>query len=458
MHDVFTRMLIVLGLITTIGIGTTCGDAWLLSLRTVQWDSMVYKESSEYLSNPDCGWYEIYGYRIGDGKDYHKELENHYKACDKDIQLLMLQLNLGEYRNADISEEGLTEIEDILSYWERTNQYHIILRFLYDWDGHGETSEPDTIDQIMTHIKQVAPIVNNHKDAIFVWQGVLVGDVGEMHGSKYLDDTSLQSLMNVIAQCVDPKIYLAVRTPRHLRTILEGNEDIVGRLGLFNDGMLGSASDLGTYDNREEELEFQHQLCNTVPNGGEAVIDNSYNDCPSAYADLAIMHVSYLNHWHHDEVLNKWKNTVYQGDETVFVGCSAYDYIGTHLGYRYVLKDSDVVYNYKDETATLNIELENVGFAPAYRKYDIQLVLSNDNEPTTSLRLYDIDNRKWDAGEVTTVSLDIPLAEYTDGTYSIMFSMTDPTNGKQIMFGNDMEVHAAGYQLGHLTIDHLYGE
>ncbi len=76
----------------------------------------------------------------------------------------------------------------------------------------------------------------------------------------------------------------------------------------FNDGMLGSVSDYGTYsDNtrqdagdfsawtREEELAFQDVLCSSVPSGGEVIVDNPYNDLENAIADLKTMHVSYLN-------------------------------------------------------------------------------------------------------------------------------------------------------------------
>lgn len=45
-----------------------------------------------------------------------------------------------------------------------------------------------------------------------------------------------------------------------------------------------------------------------VPNGGEVVLDNKYNDIDNAAKDLASMHVSYLNNAHDLAVINKWKN------------------------------------------------------------------------------------------------------------------------------------------------------
>ena len=48
-----------------------------------------------------------------------------------------------------------------------------------------------------------------------------------------------------------------------------------------------------------------------VPNGGEVVLDNKYNDIDNAAKDLASMHVSYLNNAHDLAVINKWKKQTY---------------------------------------------------------------------------------------------------------------------------------------------------
>lgn len=458
MHKILLRIAISLGLIVTLGCGVLFNEVWFASFRQVTWEAEYFEESGSALTNPDCGWYEIYGYHIGDGAALSSNLSSHLMDVDRDIRLVLLEINLQEYRTTDISEEGLQQIEEVLSGWERLTKCHMVLRFLYDWNGHGEAAEPDNIQQIQRHITQVAPLVNAHKGSILVWQGILVGDVGEMHGSKFLDEESLGTLMSTIADAIDPQIFLAVRTPRQLRAILDRNATLSSRLGLFNDGMLGSVSDLGSYDDRQAELEFQQELCKVVPNGGEVVIDNPYNDCPAAYDDLATMHVSYLNHWHHKEVLDKWKATAYQGDNTAFAGVSAYDYIGAHLGYRYVLRDTDVVYNYKNQTATLSIDISNVGFAPAYRKYESRLLLVNTMDNSTSVVSLDLDNRTWSAGEDTTVSVDIPLADCEDGTYQVYLKLWDTQSGEQIEFGNTMECSGGGYYLGTLTLDNLFGD
>ena len=117
--------------------------------------------------------------------------------------------------------------------------------------------------------------------------------------------------------------------------------------------MLGTANDTGTYGDtaasadtyrsawvREDELSFQNELCNFVPNGGEVTLDNPLNDLAHAIQDLSRMHVSYLNSEHDPAVLDKWKAAAYKDKASVFNGLSGYDYIERHLGYRYVIQDT----------------------------------------------------------------------------------------------------------------------
>ena len=76
-------------------------------------------------------------------------------------------------------------------------------------------------------------------------------------------------------------------------------------------------------------------------------------------------------------MLNKWKNSTYTGSG-VFSGCSGYDYIRAHLGYRYFIKSSSLDFHaFMSDKASLYLTIENVGFAPAYRQFDTALILTN---------------------------------------------------------------------------------
>ena len=81
----------------------------------------------------------------------------------------------------------------------------------------------------------------------------MFGSFAEMHSSHYMDTNSMTELALLLDSLIDDDIYLSVRTPQHLRTIFK-TADISKlksdghriRMGLFNDGMLGSYIDVGT--------------------------------------------------------------------------------------------------------------------------------------------------------------------------------------------------------------------
>ena len=50
-------------------------------------------------------------------------------------------------------------------------------------------------------------------------QGIFIGNWGEMHGSEFMNDTSVHTLINHLNESIDSSIYLSVRTPAHWRMI-----------------------------------------------------------------------------------------------------------------------------------------------------------------------------------------------------------------------------------------------
>ena len=104
--------------------------------------------------------------------------------------------------------------------------------------------EPDNIGIIKTHIIQLSEIVNEYKDIIYIHQGAFVGTWGEMHSSSYtVNYEDIPELINTINDYFDPSIFLAVRTPRQYRMVMNNysityKRLLSSRLGLYNDGLL----------------------------------------------------------------------------------------------------------------------------------------------------------------------------------------------------------------------------
>lgn len=433
-------------------------------------------ESTEALSNPYTGFYTMTGITLSDTDI--PSIPDTLKSADTSTQLVMLEINLLSYRDRDISDAALSNLDTYLSEWKASG-HQLILRFLYDWNGQNLSSEPDSIEQIMTHMKQVAPVINRYKDCVYLLQGIFVGNCGEMTQSRYLDQNSMTTLMNTLDSNIDPSIFLSVRTPRHRRMILDSaqipsessafNGTLSSRLGLFNDGMLGSANDTGTYGDgshtpseileawsREDELNYQKKLCRYVPNGGEVILDNPFNDLEHALSDLKTMHVSYLNKDYDTSVLNKWKQTGYTGNDTLYNSVSGYDYIAGHLGYRYVLTGSQMSPSpLLDRNARFSLTLKNTGFSNAYRPFDVTLSVVNTDGKLLDRIPVKTDTRLWNLGKQTHVTSAIPVRDYPTGKYQIYVKLSDPALNREVLIASDASHDQYGYLLGSFSVSHL---
>lgn len=433
----------------------------------------VFTESAKELNNPYTGWYRIHTCSLTDDGSFDP-------SCIPEQEpgpgLILLQVNLCNFSQSSISETGLQQLNDILETWRSLGK-QLIVRFLYDWEGTPAETEPGSLSLILEHMTQIGEVVNRYTDCVYILQGIFAGAWGEMHGSAYTNEEDMRTLINRLASVTDPSVFLAVRTPDQWRAIVRSSSplprdtafdgSLASRLGLFNDGLLGSETDLGTYGtadtafssaswgkrSRQAELQFQNELCRYVPNGGEVVIPNPCNDFSAAAGDLSRIHVSYLNSAYDPEVLSKWKAEICT-ENSPFQGMNGYDYIGRHLGYRYVIRSADFSSGLPwDGSASLAVRIENVGFAGSYRTFEVSLVLQH----TLTHKKYTVpvqtDTRFWDPG--STVSVNIPLQIHTlpYGTYNGYLMISDPASGLRISFANEPSEKEPDCYIGSLTLE-----
>ncbi|MFA9462741.1 MAG: DUF4832 domain-containing protein [Velocimicrobium sp.] len=469
-----SNLLFIVFPICLIFIGLTL--IWMFkNYRQVNFSQADLTETTNTLSNPYAGWYHIYGYLLSDDETYNKT--SVLTSCEKDTDtnLALLEINLKNYNMGSISDFALTQLDTILSAWTLTDK-QLIVRFVYDWDGHAIETEPDEISTVLKHISQVSSIVNHYSTTIYILQGIFVGDYGEMHDSNYMSKESMLTLIHHLADVIDSSIYLSVRTPAQLRQITSSfspldqadafSDTLPARLSLFNDGMLGSETDCGTYGTtnrsdalsfsnqwtRADELSFQSQLCNYVPNGGEVILDNSYNDLDTAISDFFNMHVSYLNNQYDPGVLNKWKSTLYQGSD-IFNGCSGYAYVANHLGYRYVLRKTNLTsHKFGMEPDSLSISLENVGFANCYQNFSVSLVIKNIHTNEVINLPIKTDTRDWLSNTITSIDVPLNTHSYELGDYWLYLLVVDRPFNKPIQFANTTYDTSLGYLLGSFSI------
>lgn len=444
--------------------------------KRIKHTAETFTESNKPLQNPYCGFYHIVRYTLND--EYTPSGNHPLEISAYTETLALLEINLKNYRACEITEKGLSQLDGIIKAWASSpSKTKLIIRFLYDWDGLAFVSEPDSLRQVKEHMEQVSKIINKYRDAVYIMQGVFIGNWGEMHHSKFADTGSVKALIHHLSELIDASIYLSVRTPSFWRAVngmysppdepvSQGiNKPLSLRLGLFNDGMLGSETDLGTYGDtlrcdatapeykgtRKEELEFQNKLCKYVPNGGEAVFSEDYSKLEVAVRTLNEMHISYLNADYDSRVLDKWKSSVWHGND-VFNGCDGYSYIKAHLGYRYVIvsckiKKSGLI----NPDYMLNVTVKNIGFSSALVPFETAVTLINDKTGERVCVSLDADFIHLESGSRKTVTAKLPIRKLSQGDYTLYFSVKDKSDGKPILFGNENELTENGYKLGNVT-------
>ena len=222
----------------------------------------------------------------------------------------------------------------------------------------------------------------------------------------------------------------------------EVGDKLKGKLALFNDGIFASSTDLGTYGTaprreageqgswcREEELEWQSRHMGAVPNGGEALAGSK----PISYADAAEemkkMHLSYLNSAYQQEQLGYWKQESVR-QQGCWEGLSGYDYIGRHLGYRFIVCDAKLL-----KGKQLQVTVENVGFAALCEEAECFLV-AEEKDGRIAKALLDADAREWKSQGKSLLKIVLPQNMSRGTEYRLYLELRRKSDGRVLKFAN----------------------
>ena len=383
-------------------------------------------EVLEKVANPGTGWYHLYTF---DATCADPVL---YVACEEE-EIVLLLIDIGGFRGKELSTEALLSVRQIFHFF-RENQKDMIVRFAYDTEGKGMEKEPENGKIVLEHIRQLGAVIREYQSSILVVQGLLVGSWGEMHDSKFLTKTWLVKLAKEMLEATDYQCNLAVRKPAQLRSIEEVlGEEAKKKLTLFNDGIFGSETDLGTYgsspEDRMRELSWIEKNLKDCYIGGEALTAQKVTglvcvDGKRAEADLWKMHISYLNSVHQKELLDSWKKEkmMWQGKQI-----SAYEYLGAHLGYRFVVRDA------RWKRGCLQIRIENTGFSNLCEDAVCSLQICTEDGKTE--RIIETDPGKWECHKENILEIGLPKEEQKKGT-SYLLQLFRKKDGRSIRFAN----------------------
>lgn len=362
-----------------------------------------YEESTEEISNPDQGFYRPVYVKINEnGAMYNNDIIN------SQTQLYHLRCDISAFSTAvnHVADKPLTDdaLEglDSLLFCLKENDKNAIVRFAYDPGYNGSADKEPALEVMLEHVESICSVLNRYVNTVTAIETGLIGPWGEMHTSAVANPAHITPLINAFLTAAS-EIPVLVRTPEMIYNYINVSDDKVEeisispdekayRLGLYNDGYLGSESDLGTYHNRERDINFLSAQNAHLPFGGEVTVPESpLHNIEMCLPEMNKIHLSYLNTEWDNRVIEKWKNTFYTeacGLEKQYYGKTAFTYIQNRLGYRFVLKNSVLTYSSSSEKLNVRLTLQNAGFGNLNRNKRAKLIFTDSTDAAAFIADY----------------------------------------------------------------------
>ncbi len=455
-----------------------------------------YKECTAYdLEYPDCGFTSTPWINAAPGKIW----------TNSPTRYTLLLIGIAGYSSAmnadgtdyDFDEAFFTSLEETLKN-ARRNGAMLGIRFRYDAEGK-EKPEPATFEQVLRHIEQIGEsgLLTEYADVISFVETGMVGCWGEQWGGKYTSLEHKAQVLDAFLNITPDNVAVTVRTPNTMRQWLKDYCGIettaadmsyaitdpvlaakAARIGMYNDGYMGSDSDLGTYSNRAGETAWLHDA---PAYGGEfsgsdewrlkyttwqpefalpemyytnlmrinsniyrtRKVTQNFSTAEEAQARLDAIRKLYedcgLGDYDEEPTMTAnedgtytagWKWMGYDDftfdekldalldvdcDNSAFYGESVYQFMRAHLGYRYVLRESRLTAQAKaGGDLELDFTVENTGFSEAPRSKELEVLLTNGDIVYTYPAPL-ADARDWASGSRNELGLFMELPETMPG-------------------------------------------
>ena len=402
-----------------------------------------YTDSLDDINNPDIGFYRPIGISLK---------KSGSKAVDYNVNLVHLRFDIAAFssnalidkenniygESGPISDDALKAAGDTLDNVKKRG-HKAVVRFCYDKGYNGAANcEPD-METLLGHIEQIGKLYTDHADAIAYIELGMFGPWGEMHTSSCVEGDNMinaAKALDAMLKATPDSLCIGVRRPIFIALWMDikgsdfdiENEkfkaaaaekgSLMYRVGIFNDGYLGSSSDLGTYDydiTRDMCVRFLEKYGKNTPYGGEAIGGTTVTEQNSVNfvsKEAFLTHTSYLNwEWNYNLTQTAWAKEIYTGNDE-YNGKTAQKYIKDHLGYRFVVRNSILPYTAeKGGNIKAKTSLENVGFGNITSPAKLTYILKDKNGDIFELTpKNDLDPKDFLSG-INEVSADIELPE-----------------------------------------------
>ncbi len=473
-------------------------EADAAGMKTV--DEISYKETLEDTHNPYRGFYQAFVVSYKRNKSNCKAQASTLEELDElasEYHLIHLLIDLSDFSaqnrkgqnavkhsadaNIDPSNDDVEEALGQLLERLRNNGQSAVIRFAYDYkysgitsDGTDENGDPyyrtvwePTDDSIIEqHQEKVGAVISKYTDVIAAVECGIIGPWGEMHTSERTDSGSEKKIIGKWLEVLPDDMTVNVRKPSDFcawsgielenidkYTAVKGTDAY--RIGMYNDGYLGSVSDLGTYEDRKKEIAWLKTQTDHTFFGGELVQwDNEEGGTP--LNNIAFFekegfktHTSYLNKDWHDDVMDGFRSTTYNGGDPFYKGkTTEFEYLRNRMGYRFVVRNVRMTTGISPyENFELETAIENVGFGNLIKNEQTSVIIKG-NGLEKEFKLWKLDEgkgekasnyapQKWLSGSslterktnIMSAELDLPN-DMPAGNYKVYIKIANRKNGE----------------------------
>ena len=312
----------------------------------------------------------------------------------------------------DLTEDALNVLQQTFDNI-RDFGGHVIVRICYDPWYNGRSNVTPAHEWVLKHVKQLAPVLSKNTDVIVALEMGMHGAYGEMHSDTNITYDRVAEAVNLMLRNTPPELKILTRTGNYSAKVLgfdnwgvdfdingekfaeiaKAKGDTMYRVGMFNDGYLGTQYDYGTWGAdcktsicREEGVAWLEKYGINTPYGGEALTtagDYEVINTPEflSYEGFRT-HTSYLNVQWNNNLIDGWKKSQFEGKDFEYDGSkidslTGFKYVNDHLGYRFVLRESwlsDTVGS--DGILRAKLRIQNVGFGNLTHKMKASLYVN----------------------------------------------------------------------------------
>lgn len=316
----------------------------------------------------------------------------------------------------DLTEDALNVLQQTFDNI-RANKGFVIVRICYDPWYNGRSNVTPEHKWVLRHVEQLAPVLSKNTDVIVALEMGMHGAYGEMHSDTSITYDRVAEATNLMLRNTPPELKILTRTGNYSAKVLgfdnwgvdfridgekfaeiaKAKGDTMYRVGMFNDGYLGTQYDYGTWGAdcktsicREEGVAWLEKYGINTPYGGEALTTAGGFEVINTPEFLSYegfrTHTSYLNVQWNNNLIDGWKKSHFEGKDFEYDGSkidslTGFKYVNDHLGYRFVLRESwmsDTVGF--DHVLHAKFRVQNVGFGNLTWKAPVKLAVLEDLE------------------------------------------------------------------------------